>query len=69
MIAEQAELSSCRCHIGEGAVIGSLSLVNTDIPSYSDCRGIPAKVIGEKINCGTNSIPGVTMRIGIMRHR
>lgn len=36
------------CHIGEGAVIGSLSLVNTDIPSYAIVAGIPAKAIGAR---------------------
>lgn len=34
------------CHIGEGAVIGSLSLVNIDVPSYAIVAGVPAKVIG-----------------------
>jgi acetyltransferase-like isoleucine patch superfamily enzyme len=36
------------CRIGEGAVIGSLSLVNIDVPSYAIVAGVPAKVIGER---------------------
>ena len=36
------------CNIGEGAVIGSLTLVNIDVPSYSIVAGVPAKIIGER---------------------
>lgn len=38
--------------IGRGSVIGSLSLVNKDIPPYSIAAGIPAKVI-KKYNFNT----------------
>lgn len=33
--------------IGDHVVVGALSLVKTDIPSYSIVAGIPAKVIGD----------------------
>lgn len=33
-------------HIGQGAVIGAQSLVNSDIPPYAIAVGVPAKVIG-----------------------
>jgi acetyltransferase-like isoleucine patch superfamily enzyme len=36
------------CHIGEGAVIGAGSVVNTDVPPYSIVAGVPAKVLGER---------------------
>lgn len=39
--------------IGRGSVIGSLSLVNRDVPPYSIAAGIPAKVI-KKFNFDIN---------------
>ena len=33
-------------HIGEGAVIGAQSLVAGEIPPYSICHGVPAKIHG-----------------------
>jgi acetyltransferase-like isoleucine patch superfamily enzyme len=39
--------------IGRGAVIGSLSLVNKDIPAYTIAAGVPARVI-KKFNFDTN---------------
>jgi len=36
------------CRIGEGAVIGAGSVVNSDIPPYSIVAGVPAKIIGER---------------------
>ena len=39
--------------IGEGSIIGSMSLVNSDIPKYSMAVGSPAKVI-KKYNFDTN---------------
>jgi acetyltransferase-like isoleucine patch superfamily enzyme len=36
------------CHIGEGAVIGAGSVVNSDIPPYAIVAGMPAKIIGER---------------------
>lgn len=36
------------CDIGEGAVIGAMSLINDDIPPYAIVAGVPAKVIGER---------------------
>lgn len=36
----------CKCHIiGDGAVIGAGSIVNSDIPPYSIAAGNPARVI------------------------
>jgi acetyltransferase-like isoleucine patch superfamily enzyme len=32
--------------VGEGSVIGAMSLVNRDVPPYSVVGGIPAKIIG-----------------------
>ena len=37
------------CQIGEGAVIGALSLVNGDVPPYAIVAGSPARVIGERV--------------------
>jgi acetyltransferase-like isoleucine patch superfamily enzyme len=34
--------------VGEGSVIGAMSLVNRDVPPYSVVGGIPAKVIGQR---------------------
>jgi acetyltransferase-like isoleucine patch superfamily enzyme len=34
--------------IGDGAVIGAMSLVNTDVFSYTIVAGVPAKPIGER---------------------
>jgi acetyltransferase-like isoleucine patch superfamily enzyme len=36
------------CRIGEGVVVGALSLVNQDIPPYAIVAGSPAKIIGER---------------------
>lgn len=36
------------CTIGEGAVIGAMSLVNRDVDPYSIVGGVPAKVIGNR---------------------
>ena len=36
------------CRIGQGAVIGALSLVNSDIPAYAIAAGSPARVISER---------------------
>lgn len=36
------------CNIGDGAVIGAMSLVNQDVPPYTIVAGIPAVVIGER---------------------
>jgi acetyltransferase-like isoleucine patch superfamily enzyme len=36
------------CNIGDGAVIGALSLVNNDVPPYRIVAGNPARVIGER---------------------
>jgi acetyltransferase-like isoleucine patch superfamily enzyme len=36
------------CKIGEGAVIGALSLVNQDLPPYTVAAGVPAKIIGNR---------------------
>jgi acetyltransferase-like isoleucine patch superfamily enzyme len=36
------------CQIGEGVVIGALSLVNSDIPPYKIVAGNPARIIGER---------------------
>ena len=35
-------------HIGDGAVIGANSLVNTDVPANAIYAGTPAKMIGER---------------------
>ena len=36
------------CNIGEGAVIGAGSVVNSDVPPYAIVAGVPAKVIGDR---------------------
>ena len=36
------------CKIGDGAVIGALSLVNQDLPPYTIAAGVPAKIIGNR---------------------
>jgi acetyltransferase-like isoleucine patch superfamily enzyme len=38
------------CRIGRGAVIGAGSVVTRDIPPYSICYGIPAKVIKDRFD-------------------
>jgi acetyltransferase-like isoleucine patch superfamily enzyme len=35
--------------IGRGAIVGASSVVTKDIPPYTICAGIPAKVIGERL--------------------
>ncbi|ORU00550.1 maltose O-acetyltransferase [Anaerovibrio sp. JC8] len=37
------------CSIGEGTIIGALSLVNKSVPSNSICAGIPSRVIRNNI--------------------
>ena len=37
------------CRIGQGAVIGAMSLINHDVQQYSIVAGAPAKVIGERV--------------------
>lgn len=37
------------CRIGEGAVIGAGSVVDSDIPPYAIVAGVPATVIGERV--------------------
>lgn len=36
-------------HIGKGAVVGAQSLVNRDIPDYAIAVGVPARVIGYRM--------------------
>ena len=36
------------CKLGDGAVIGALSLVNQDLPPYTVAAGVPAKIIGNR---------------------
>lgn len=36
-------------HIGKGAVVGAQALVNRDIPAYAIVAGIPARVIGYRM--------------------
>jgi acetyltransferase-like isoleucine patch superfamily enzyme len=36
------------CQIGDGAVIGAHSLVNSDVPSFKIVAGNPARIIGER---------------------
>lgn len=37
-------------HLGRGAIVGAMSLVNSDIPPYAVVVGTPAKIIGVKFS-------------------
>jgi acetyltransferase-like isoleucine patch superfamily enzyme len=36
------------CHIGEGAVVGAGSVVNTEVPPYAIVVGAPARIVGRR---------------------
>lgn len=48
IISKNSDGTDKGVHIGEGAIIGSCTLVNRDIPSGATAVGIPARVIDKK---------------------
>jgi acetyltransferase-like isoleucine patch superfamily enzyme len=54
--------------VGEGAVIGAMSLVNRDVPPYAVVGGVPARVLGWRPRPVSREEGGVGEGVGGDRH-
>jgi acetyltransferase-like isoleucine patch superfamily enzyme len=42
-------------HVGEGSIVGAMSLVNNDLPEYVVAAGVPAKVLKSRFQDSSES--------------